>query len=474
MKEWKSYLGGEWISTGDVRDAVRTYDQASLGRLHLCGPEQMETAILRASEAFAETRKLTSAQRHQILIDIHAGISARKEEFARSISDESGKPIRDARVEVDRALLVFSLSADESRRIGGELLPLDLNAASAGRIGLTRRFPIGPIGGITPFNFPLNLTCHKVGPAIAAGNPIVLKPAERTPITALMLAEVVEQTAWPKGAFSAIAAKEAKLGEIFATDPRIKMLSFTGAAGVGWRLKQMASHKRVALELGGNGAVIVHGDADLGLALSRCLVGAFSNAGQVCISVQRIYVHRPIWDDFVPRFVDGARKLELGDPGDDATTFTPMISEEAAAKAQKRVDDAIAQGAKALLLGKREGARFEPVVLTDTKPSMMVCGEEVFAPVVVVEPYDEFADALDLVNEGDFGLQAGVFTRDVGRLFQAFSTLEVGGVIGNDIPTYRIDNMPYGGEKDSGFGREGVRYAIDEMTELRLLALNLV
>ena len=283
----------------------------------------------------------------------------------------------------------------------------------------------------------------------------------------------MEQSAWPKGAFSVVVAKEPQLGEVLATDPRIKMRSFTGAASVGWRLKQLASHKRVALELGGNGAVIVHSDANLDFAVQRCTIGAFANAGQVCISVQRAYVHRPIWDDFVPRLVDAAKAIKIGDPGDDATSFAPMITEEAAAKAQARVDEALAGGAQALLLGERNGVNFMPVILTNTKPSMSVCADEVFAPVMVVEPYDDFADAIARVNEGDYGLQTGVFTKDVGRLFQAFADLEVGGVIGNDIPMFRADNMPYGGEKDSGFGREGLKYAIEEMTELRVLALNL-
>lgn len=473
MKEWKSYLGGEWTSTGDIREAVRTFDKTPIGKIHVCGPAEMDVAITRAAAAFSETRKLTSAQKYQILTDIQAGVLARKEEFARAISDESGKPIRDARVEVDRAALVFSLAADEARRQHGEVIPLDITAVTAGRLGITRRFPLGTVGAITPFNFPLNLGVHKIGAAMAVGNPIVLKPAERTPIAALLLAEVIEKTAWPKGAFSVVVAKEPKLGEVFATDPRIKMLSFTGAAPVGWRLKEMASRKRVALELGGNGAVIVHSDANLDFAVQRCTIGAFANAGQVCISVQRVYVHRPIWDDFVPRLVEAARAIKIGDPGDDATSFTPMISEEAAAKAGARVDEALAAGAKALLLGERTGVNFLPVILTNAKPSMTVCAEEIFAPVMVVEPYDDFAEAIDRVNHGEYGLQTGVFTKDVGRLFQAFSDLEVGGVIGNDIPMFRSDNMPYGGEKDSGFGREGLQYAIEEMTELRVLALNL-
>jgi glyceraldehyde-3-phosphate dehydrogenase (NADP+) len=473
MKDWKLYINGEWAGTDAVRDVLRTYDQTPIGRVHMGGPAEMDRAIAAAAGATAAMKALTSAQKYDILTAITAGVTKRREEFARGISDEAGKPIRDSRVEVDRAILGFTLSAEEARRQYGEVLPLDLTAASAGRIGITRRFPIGPVGAITPFNFPLNLGVHKIGPAIAAGNPLVLKPAEKTPLTALRLAEIIHETALPRGAFNVVVAREPALGEMLATDDRIRMLSFTGAAPVGWRLKGLANRKRVTLELGGNAAVIVHSDADLGLAVSRCVVGAFGYAGQICISVQRIYVHRPMWDEFVPHLVEAARALAVGDPADEATTFVPMIAEQAAIAAEERVRAALSEGAKALLLGERAGAAFGPTILTDTAPDMAVSREEVFAPIVLVEPYDDFSAALDRVNEGPFGLQAGVFTRDVGRLFQAFSTLEVGGVIGNDIPTFRADNMPYGGEKDSGFGREGIRYAIEEMTELRILALAL-
>jgi len=473
MKDWKLYIGGEWATTDEVREARRSYDHAVLGRVALAGSAEMDRAIAAASAAFPAMKALTAAQRYEILTVIATSIEARKEEFARSISDECGKPIRDARTEVERATLVFSLSAEATRQPYGELLPLDLTAATAGRLAITRRFPAGPVGAITPFNFPLNLAVHKIGPAIAAGCPIVLKPAEKTPLTALLLAEVIDKTALPKGAFNVVVARDPALGELLATDPRIKVLSFTGAAGVGWRLKSLANRKRVTLELGGNAGVIVHQDADIARAVSRCITGAFGYAGQICISVQRIYVHRPIWDEFVPQLVAGAQTLVPGDPADDATTFVPMITEAAAEAAEARVRTALDQGAKALLFGERDGATLGPTILTNTTPEMAVCAEEVFAPIVVVEPYDDFADALDMVNAGSYGLQAGVFTQDIGRLFQAFSALEVGGVIGNDIPTFRADSMPYGGEKDSGFGREGVRYAIEEMTEPRILALAL-
>ena len=465
-----NYIGGEWIGTGTAREVCSPWDGRVVGTVAVADAAAMDRAIACAADSFAQTRALSAAERHAILRDIHDRIAARREEFARGITDESGKTIRDARAEVDRALLVFSLAADEARHQGGELLPLDLNPASQGRWGITRRFPCGPVGAITPFNFPLNLVAHKVAPALAVGNPVVLKPAEKTPLTALRLAEVIHETAWPKGAFSALVTAP-ELGGVFATDDRIKALSFTGSARVGWALKEKATRKRVTLELGGNAAVIVHGDADIEDAVTRCVPGAFANAGQVCISVQRIYVHRPVWEQFNHAFVEKASQLKRGDPGRETTDLGPMITEEAADRAENRANAALQAGAKILLVVQRSGALLGPIALTNTRPDMAVVCEEVFAPIVALEPYDDFADALRQVNDSPFGLQAGVFTRDMGRIWQAFETLTVGGVIANDVPQYRVDNMPYGGEKDSGFGREGVRYAMDEMTELRLLAL---
>ncbi|MBC8103590.1 MAG: aldehyde dehydrogenase family protein, partial [Cytophagales bacterium] len=374
--------------------------------------------------------------------------------------------------------LVFSIAADETRRFsGGEVLPLDLNAASEGRMGIARRFPAGPVAALTPFNFPLNLVAHKVAPALAAGCPVLLKPAEKTPLTALRLAEIIAETAWPRGAFSVLTpASPQEIGSLLATDERIKVLSFTGSARVGWELKARANKKKVTLELGGNAAVLIHSDVpDLEYAVSRCLTGAFANAGQVCISVQRIFVHRPLFADFVTRFTEGAAKLRVGDPRDAETDIGPMVSPSACTLAETWRDAAIRGGATALLLGSRQPGTtlLHPTVLTNTKPEMSVWREETFAPIVLIEPYDDFREALNRVNDSRYGLQAGVFTRDIHLIFEAFATLEVGGIIANDVPQYRVDNMPYGGVKDSGFGREGIRNAIEEMTELRLLALNL-
>lgn len=480
MKTWPNYVGGEWVmgaAAAASRPVCSPFDGRVVGSVSPAGPAEMETAIAAAHQAFARTRALASHERHAILRAVHDGIAARRDEFARGIVDEAGKTIRDARGEVDRALLVFSLAADEARRTpgGGDVLPLDLNAASQNRIGLARRFPAGPVGAISPFNFPLNLIAHKIAPAIAAGCPVVLKPAEKTPLTALRLAEVVDKTDWPKGAFSVVVAERPELGERLAADERIRVLSFTGSDRVGWRLKALANTKRVILELGGDAATIVHEDADIAFAAARCVTGAFANAGQVCISVQRVYVHRPVFDDFCGRFVDGARGLRLGDPHDERTDVGPLITSGAADKVSETIDQAIAGGARALLRGERAPGTnlLGPTILTNTRPDMNVAREEVFGPVTLVEPYDTWDEALARVNDSRYGLQAGAFTRDVNRIFAAYDALHVGGVIANDVPQYRVDNMPYGGEKASGFGREGVRYAIEEMTELRLLALNL-
>src|SRR5580698_7936040 len=400
-------------------------------------------------------------EKQAILRAISEGISKRREEFARLIALEAGKPLRTARVEVDRAIFTFAVAAEEATRIGGEWLPLDWQASTAGRAGIVRRFALGPILAITPFNFPLNLVAHKVAPAIAAGCTTVLKPAPQTPLTSLLLAEVCEQAGLPAGALNVLplANQEA---EKLVGDDRLKMLTFTGSVPVGWALKGKSGKKKVTLELGGNAAVIVHCDADVDVAADRCVVGGFSYAGQSCISVQRIYVQRSIQEQFLARLLAGVRKLHVGDPLNEATDVGPMISEEA-----------VAGGAKLHAGGKREGAVLQPTVLTNVRAEMKVSCEEVFAPVVIIESYDEFADAIRRVNDSPFGLQAGVFTRDSKLLFSAFENLEVGGVIVGDMSAFRIDHMPYGGVKDSGIGREGLRYAIEEMTEPRILVLHL-
>ncbi len=469
------YIGGRWQAVTQTEAVTNPYNGEIVGQVSVGGEPQVEAAIAAAHAARAPLANLTNAARGAALDKIREGLTARREAIARTLCAESGKPLKDARVELERALHVFQIAAEEARRFGeGNLIPLERLEGSAGRVGLTRRFPAGVVGAITPFNFPLNLVAHKVAPALAAGCPVVLKPAHQTPLTAFALAEAVDAAGLPPGAFNVIHCAPA-LGERLATDPRIAVLSFTGSAGVGWELKALANTKRVTLELGGNAAAIVCEDADIPFAAARCVAGAFAYSGQVCISVQRVFVQESVYDAFLDALTEGARQLRAGDPQDEATDIGPLISEDAARRVSEWVREAAAGGARLRLgTGEAEGPFMAPVILTGVPPDARVWTEEAFGPVVCVAPYQDYVDALAEVNASQYGLQAGVFTRDAGRLFEAFRTLEVGGVIGNDAPIYRIDHMPYGGVKNSGFGREGVRYAMEEMTELRLLALNLV
>ena len=426
----------------------------------------MEAAVA----AFEHTRVLPAYERGQALREISNGIKARREELGRLISLEAGKPIRDALVEVDRATLTFRLGAEEAERMVGEVIPLDLMASSKGRVGITRRFPIGPVAGISPFNFPLNLAAHKVAPAIAAGCSIVLKPPSKDPLTMLTVGEIIDGVGLPQGAVS-ILPMTRELGDRMVADDRFKLLSFTGSPSVGWRMKERAGKKKVVLELGGNAGVIVDKSADLDWAVKRTLVGAFSYSGQVCISVQRMFLHEDIREAFLEKFTAGVAALHVGDPIDPVTDLGPMVDDAAAARTQRGVDEAIQLGGKVVAGGKADGAFFEPTILENVPVEAQVCSNEAFAPLVVVFPFSDFGDAIRQVNDSFFGLQTGVFTNDLAHAWQAFQELEVGGVIVNDIPTYRIDHMPYGGVKDSGQGREGLRWAIEDMTEIRIMVL---
>lgn len=471
-KSWPFYVYGKWISDGESIDVLAPYDRAVVGTTFRATAAHAEAAVRSAERAFEVTRRLPGYERKRILDEVSQGIRARSEEFARLMAFEAGKPIRTARVEVERAIFTFAVAAEEATRMGGEYIPLDWQPSAAGRAGIVRRFSLGPILAVTPFNFPLNLVAHKVAPAIAAGCPIVLKPAPQTPLSSLLLAELIERAGLPAGALHVLPLTNPD-AERLVSDDRLKLLSFTGSAPVGWALKQKAGKKKVVLELGGNAGVIVHSDAEIERAADRCAQGGFSYAGQSCISVQRIFVHRSIQAPFLAALRAGAEKLKTGDPLDESTDVGPMISEDAARRASSWVEEAVAGGAQRVTGGKRSGSILTPVILTDTQPGMKVNCEEVFAPVVVVAPYDDFSEAIRRVNDSPYGLQAGVFTNDWKLLFQAFGELEVGGVIAGDISAWRIDHMPYGGVKDSGMGREGLRYAIEEMTEPRILVLNL-
>jgi acyl-CoA reductase-like NAD-dependent aldehyde dehydrogenase len=465
------FLQGKWLEEGTPIEIRAPYDGSPLAEVFQGTREHAERAIQAAVGAFGTTRKLPAFERQRVLRSIAQQIATRMEEFARTLAQEAGKPIKAARREVERAIFTFTVGAEETTRIPGEFLSLEWQQYTAGRWGIVRRFPIGPVAGITPFNFPLNLVAHKVAPAIASGCSIILKPAPQTPLSSLLLAEVVEQAGLPDGAFNVLPLSNEDAG-LLITDERIKLISFTGSAPVGWEIKSRAGKKKVVLELGGNAGVIVHGDADLAATAERCVTASFSYAGQTCISVQRILVERPVFSKFQQLFVEGAEKLVVGDPMDESTDLGPLIRESDAARATEWVQEAVREGATLLCGGQREGSILEPTVLTGTRPNMKVNCREIFAPVVTLEPYDDYASALRVINDSPYGLQAGIFTRDAGRIFQAFEELEVGGVIAGDVPAFRIDHMPYGGIKDSGLGREGLRYAIEEMTEPKLLVMN--
>lgn len=466
------YLQGKWIEEGTPVEIRAPYDGTPLATVFQGTAEHAERAIQSAVRAFGSTRRLPAFERQRVLRSIAQYIISHKEEFARTMAQEAGKPLKAARTEVERAVFTFTIAAEETTRIPGEYLSLDWQQFTSGRWGIVRRFPLGPIAGITPFNFPLNLVAHKVAPAVAAGCPIILKPAPQTPLTAFLLAEAVEQAGLPDGAFNVLPLSNEDAG-LLVSDDRIKMISFTGSAPVGWDIKQRAGKKKVVLELGGNAGVIVHGDADLSWAADRCVTGGFSYAGQTCISVQRILVERPAFKKFTDLLLEGVGRLRVGDPMDESTDLGPLIRESDAVRASDWVQEAVRAGATLLCGGKRRGSILEPTVLTGTRPDMKVNCQEIFAPVVTIESYDDFGAALRRINDSPYGLQAGVFTRDANRIFQAYDELEVGGVIAGDVPSFRIDHMPYGGVKDSGLGREGLRYAIEEMTEPKLLVMNL-
>jgi glyceraldehyde-3-phosphate dehydrogenase (NADP+) len=471
-REYKILINGKWVTTDKGLNVINPYNGEVVGNTYLAGPHELEEALRGSAAAFATLRIMPSYQRATVIGKVVDGLTERAGEIAETISMEAGKPIKDSRTEVNRAVNTFQIALEEAKRLTGEVIPLDIMAGSEKRIGIVRRFPLGPVLGITPFNFPINLVAHKVAPAMASGNPIIIKPASKTPLSALILGDIVTEAGWPPGGLN-VCPCPAESAEKLLADERLKKLTFTGSAPVGWKLKAKAGMKKVTLELGGNAGVIIHDDADIEFAAKRCTAGAFSYAGQICISVQRIYVQRKVFEVFKDKYIENVRALKMGDPLDESTEVGPMIDDEAPKRTEQWVKEAVENGARVLVGGKRQGNFFEPTVLTGTKPEMKVCGEEVFAPVVTLEPFEAFEDALREVNRSRFGLQAGVFARDLKRVFQAYEELEVGGVIVNDIPTYRVDNMPYGGVKMSGFGREGIRYAIEEMTEPRLLALNL-
>lgn len=462
-------VAGEWRTSESSTDVAFPYDGSTIARVALAGGADIEDAVRAARTGADEMAASPSHARSAILARMAALVEARADALAGTLVLETGKTIGMTRVEVARAAETLRISAEEARRVDGKILDTDWTPAGEGMTGIYRRFPVGVVLAIVPFNFPLNSVCHKFGPALAAGNAAIVRPATKTPLSALALGEIALEAGCPPNALSVVPSSTAD-AERLAADPRIDFLSFTGSPAVGWHLREIAGRKRSALELGGNAAVIVEPDADLEYAARRCVQGGFANAGQVCLSVQRVLVRASVFDEVLARIVEGARALTVGDPHNPSVAVGPMISEGAAAEAEAKVREALSSGARAECGGERTGTLFKPTVLTGTTPEMRVNATEVFAPVITVTSYDSLDEALALANDSRFGLQQSLFTRDLRSIARAFAACRAGTLMVNDA-AMRLDHMPYGGLGDSGTGRDGPRYAIEEMTEPRLLVV---
>jgi acyl-CoA reductase-like NAD-dependent aldehyde dehydrogenase len=464
------YVAGDWRTGRGTLEVKSPYDGSVVATLGVPTDQDVEDAVSRAVETFRESRHLPTHVRSEALLHISRRIAERVDELAEVVAREGGKPLKWSKVEVTRAVSTFRWASEESRRMNGEFLPLDTEPGLGSRAGIVRRFPFGPVLGISPFNFPVNLVAHKVAPALAVGAPIVVKPAGVTPLGALALAELFDETDLPKGMLSVLPISSDR-AEKLVRDPRFKKLSFTGS-GVGWRLKGLDPKKHVTLELGGNAGVIIHSDADLDHAAARVAFGGYYQAGQSCIAVQRVLIQSEVYEDFVARFIKQVESLKVGDPLDPTVDVGPVIDAGALDRIDQWVKEAVAQGAEILTGGRRDDPLYHPTVLANTTPEMKVRCEEIFGPVTTVQPYQTFEEALAEVNDSPYGLQAGVFTSSIDRALLAHRELEVGGIIVNDVSAFRADQMPYGGSKDSGYGREGLRYAMQEMTEPRIMVLS--
>jgi len=463
-------INGKWQHSSDVVTIHAPYDNRPIDDVCWGQPEHITAAIEAAHHAFDTSRHWPLHRRHDALIQLKEGLSTHAEELARTITLEAGKPITMARVEVARALHTVEEAAKETLNKEGSTLPMDSRPWGEHRFAMIERFPVGPMASITPFNFPLNLVLHKLCPAMAVGNTVVHKPAPQTPLTSLKLAEILAETDLPPGVINCVPCSNDTANTLIE-DERIRLISFTGSDSVGWGLKQRAPRKKVLLECGGNSGVVVHSDADLDSAVTACVNGGFLFAGQSCISVQRIFVEKSVYDPFLQALIKQAKSLVIGDPLDEHTQVSCMISEGAARRADSWIQAAVQNGAVCQLGGTREKAILAPTILTDTKPEMDVNCQEVFAPIVTVSPYEHFDDAVVQLNQSPFGLQAGVFTQDVDRIHRAYQDLQVGGLMINESPTWRMDHMPYGGVKNSGNTKEGIRYAMQEQTWEKLLVL---
>ncbi len=469
--EARLFVGGRWIDGGPPLEVRNKYSGEVMGTIPQARREDVDAAVGAAQKAAEVMADLPAHRRGEILRRAAELIQQRREEFARTIAAEAGKALKFARIEVDRGITTFTVASEEAKRIHGETVPMDAVPAGEGYFGFWVRRPVGVVAAITPFNFPLNLVAHKVAPALAAGNSVVLKPASATPLTAVLLCQVLQEAGLPPGALNLVVGPGSTVGEWLVTDPRVAKVSFTGSPAVGQRITERAGIKKVTLELGNTSPVIVAPDVDLDFVARRCAVGAYYNSGQVCISVQRIYADRRAYEPFLDRFVRASEDMVVGDPLDERVDVGPMIDESEARRIEAWVEEALAGGARVLTGHRRQGAVYWPTVLTEVRPEMKVVAQEAFAPVASVIRADDFEQALEQANATEYGLQAAVFTRDVDRILQAIRRLNFGGVIINDTPAYRADHMPYGGVRGSGIGREGVRYAIEEMTNIQMVVI---
>ncbi|MBW2457684.1 MAG: aldehyde dehydrogenase family protein [Deltaproteobacteria bacterium] len=472
MREFKMTIEAEAPPDAAPREIKSPYDGRCVGTVDFGGPQAVEAAIEAARRAAPKMATLSTHARVKILQGMAHALARRQDETAQIIADEAGKPIQYARAEAARCVDTFLEAAEQCKRLGGEYISIDAVPAGDGRYGVVRRFPLGSVAAISPFNFPLNLSAHKLAPAIAAGNSVVLKPASQTPMSSCVLAEAAAEAGLPAGALSVVPASREAANQL-TVDERLALLTFTGSAEVGWAMKGRAGKKKVVLELGGNAAALVGPDADLQTTVPRLVIGAFAYAGQVCISVQRIFVHEPLAAAFIERFVETTQTLaRTGDPDLPDVVVGPMIDRANAERIVAWIEEARGAGAQVLCGGETRDSCVTPAVLTGADPSLKIVAEEAFGPVVVIEPVKDWDEAIARTNDSRFGLQCGVFTNDLKAAWRCFEQIEVGGVIHNDFPTFRVDHMPYGGVKDSGCGREGPRYAIEEMSEPRLLVLN--
>jgi acyl-CoA reductase-like NAD-dependent aldehyde dehydrogenase len=471
VQERKLLLDGEWIETGEWQDVDSPYSGETVARVARAGAEHARKALDAAERAMSSP--LPAHERAAILDRVAALLQERHDEVAQTISAEAGKPMKAARVEAERAVSTYTMAALEARRLAGEVVPMDASAAGVGKVAYTMRVPIGIVGAITPFNFPLNLVAHKVAPALAAGCAVVLKPAGHTPLSALLLGELETEAGLPPGWLNVLVGPSAEIGDVIVEDERVKLITFTGSSGVGWKIRERAVKKRVNLELGNATPVVVEADADIDEAATKLAANAFSFAGQSCISVQRIYVKREAYDDFVSRFVPKVQALKVGDPAEEDTDVGPVIDEEARDRIASWVEEAKSAGATVLAGGEVVGGLLQPTVLADVTQEMKVSCQEVFGPLCTVSPYDSSEEAFELANATEYGLQAGIFTANLKTALAAAAALEFGGVTVNEAPTFRADQMPYGGVKESGNTKEGPHYAVREMTEERLVVLAL-